>query len=103
MRVVLAEDSVLVREGLARLLVAGIEVTRAVPDADSLLATVGAEGGDGVAGSVNIDAGRSGGYGASQATPGRGVVSRPTHRATSWPSGRTSTAPAGSRPSAAAV
>jgi hypothetical protein len=43
MRVVVAEDSVLVREGLARLLVAGIEVTRAVPDADSLLATVGAD------------------------------------------------------------
>ena len=41
MRVILAEDSVLLREGLARLLGdAGIEVTHAVGDADTLLAAV---------------------------------------------------------------
>ena len=41
MRVILAEDSVLLREGLVRLLGdAGIEVTHAVGDADTLLAAV---------------------------------------------------------------
>jgi DNA-binding NarL/FixJ family response regulator len=40
-RVILAEDSVLLREGLARLLGdAGIEVTHAVGDADTLLAAI---------------------------------------------------------------
>ncbi|HEY3091429.1 MAG TPA: response regulator transcription factor [Jatrophihabitantaceae bacterium] len=44
MRVILAEDSVLLREGLARLLVeADIEVTHAVGDADTLLAAVEAQ------------------------------------------------------------
>jgi len=43
-RVILAEDSVLLREGLARLLGdAGLEVTRAVGDADTLLAAVDAD------------------------------------------------------------
>jgi DNA-binding NarL/FixJ family response regulator len=43
-RVILAEDSVLLREGLARLLGdAGIEVTHAVGDADTLLAAVEAD------------------------------------------------------------
>ncbi|MBI1759405.1 MAG: response regulator transcription factor [Actinobacteria bacterium] len=42
MRVVIAEDSVLLREGLARLLVeAGFDVVDAVPDAESLLRSVG--------------------------------------------------------------
>ena len=41
MRVILAEDSALLREGLVRLLGdAGIEVTHAVGDADTLLAAV---------------------------------------------------------------
>jgi DNA-binding NarL/FixJ family response regulator len=44
MRVILAEDSTLLREGLAHLLgEAGIEVTQAVGDADTLLAAVDAE------------------------------------------------------------
>jgi DNA-binding NarL/FixJ family response regulator len=43
-RVILAEDSVLLREGLARLLAdAGIDVTRTVADADALLAAVDAD------------------------------------------------------------
>jgi DNA-binding NarL/FixJ family response regulator len=43
-RVILAEDSVLLREGLARLLGdAGLEVTHAVGDADALLAAVDAD------------------------------------------------------------
>jgi len=43
-RVILAEDSVLLREGLARLLRdAGLEVTHAVGDADTLLAAVDAD------------------------------------------------------------
>lgn len=42
MRVVIAEDSVLLREGLARLLdEAGFEVVDAVPDAEQLLRSVG--------------------------------------------------------------
>ncbi|MET0740209.1 MAG: response regulator, partial [Candidatus Nanopelagicales bacterium] len=41
MRVVLAEDSVLLREGLVRLLVeAGCEVVEAVGDGDALVAAV---------------------------------------------------------------
>jgi hypothetical protein len=51
----------------------------------------------------HVGADQVGSYGASQATPGRGVASGVAHRATSWPSGRTCTAPAGSRPGAAAV
>jgi DNA-binding NarL/FixJ family response regulator len=44
MRVILAEDSVLLREGLARLLGdTGLEVTHAVGDADTLLAAVDAD------------------------------------------------------------
>jgi DNA-binding NarL/FixJ family response regulator len=44
MRVILAEDSALLRGGLARLLgEAGIEVTQAVGDADTLLAAVDAQ------------------------------------------------------------
>jgi DNA-binding NarL/FixJ family response regulator len=42
MRVVIAEDSVLLREGLTKLLVdGGIDVAAAVPDADQLLRAVG--------------------------------------------------------------
>jgi DNA-binding NarL/FixJ family response regulator len=42
MRVVIAEDSVLLREGISRLLVeAGLDVQEAVPDAEQLLRAVG--------------------------------------------------------------
>lgn len=79
MRVVLADDSVLLREGLARLLTeAGFEVTGQAADADHLLALVAADPPDVVVVDIRMPPGADGGIRAARAIrdrhPGVGVL-----------------------------